>query len=134
MKKIIPLLLGIILIIVGICAVTASNMFKNNATEVMAIIENITEIGDDSKETISYRLRLKYEVDGKKYYYYYTTTEENRDYLYKKYKVGNDFKIYYDKTNPNSVNISSEGNMFFGIVTIIAGIILTFISILILKN
>lgn len=130
MRKLILTLCSVLLIVTGICAIVASIQFKNNSVKIVAQIDDVkeeTKRDDNYNENIVYKLRLKYNVENKTYYYY--TTEEDRYVFRGKYKKGDQFELYYDKTNPSIANTSNSGHELFGIIEIVMGVFFGLISV-----
>ena len=106
----ITIIIGIIIIIIGFILL----WFKNNLVEIDAIIKT------QSYDKNEYKINITYNVNSIQYSKI-ITMEENPN--------TSTIKIYYQKSNPNSIQLYNQNYNVIGIGMIIVGIFIMFFSI-----
>jgi len=108
---------GILLIIFGIFMFIINNN-NRDYIQIEAIVSKVELLEDEMTDAdgnrieATYRVNLKYTVDGKEY-------EETLDNV-SKYNVGDKMKIYYNPKNPSQ--ITQTKSLIFPVIIVILGI------------
>ena len=117
--KIIFTVIGIGLILVGGCSLTADISFKQNAIENTGIIFRIDTIQSETSQSLI--VNVKYKVSGYEY--------EGEIRNAQGWSIGDEMKIYYHQKKPSKIRVNNQFSSPIGdVMSFIIGIILLLIG------
>ncbi len=125
LKRLIPLILGIVLIVTGIIFMAVlpkkaeSKKARCTADTIGKVTDCVEQYGDDGT---TYDITISFEVDGKSY-----TDVSNQSQME---NIGAEFDVHYNPDNPDDYvidGISATPKTFFisGLAILVVGIVLT---------
>ena len=123
MKKILPIIVGLLAIAIGIFCIIYNNSLTKRCTEkvtatIIEIIEE-QEIDEDNHVSYTYYPILRYEVNERP-----MEQRSSSNINTNKYKVGDKLNIMYNPNKPEEFIIDGEKHLLYiGLAAIIGGII-----------